>query len=209
MKDQTDVRTIYILLTRSETYFSRLIHLATKADYTHSSIGFEGPTGPFYSFARKYRYLALPAGLVEEQVTVYRRAVPCCLYELRVSEETYLRVRMKLRAMYLQRDCYHYSVLGVLACWFNLSFQRQHHYFCSQFVAETLQSCGVVAFDKDTALVRPMDFSHISGLQLVSEGVIGRLGVDRSLPCPSEVVAVLPFGHLLLRACRFCVRRRR
>ena len=92
-----DQRTVHILLTRSGTWFSRLIHFATRDSYTHASIGLDGPGGPFYSFARKYRHFALPAGLVEEQVTVYRRAVPCCLYELRVSEETYLRLRQRLR----------------------------------------------------------------------------------------------------------------
>ena len=57
-------RTIYILLTRSGTWFSRLIHFATRDDYTHASIGLDGPNGPFYSFARKYARFALPAGLV-------------------------------------------------------------------------------------------------------------------------------------------------
>ena len=46
-------RTIYILLTRSGTCFSRLIHFATQDRYTHASIGLDGPGGPFYSFARK------------------------------------------------------------------------------------------------------------------------------------------------------------
>ena len=63
-------RTIYILLTRSGTWFSRLIHFATQDRYTHASIGLDGPDGPFYSFARKYRHLALPAGLVEEQALI-------------------------------------------------------------------------------------------------------------------------------------------
>ena len=53
-------RAIHILLTRSGTWFSRLIHLATQDDYTHASIGLDGPAGPFYSFARKYEHFALP-----------------------------------------------------------------------------------------------------------------------------------------------------
>ena len=39
-------RTIYILLTRSGTWFSRLIHFATRDNYTHASIGLDGPDGP-------------------------------------------------------------------------------------------------------------------------------------------------------------------
>lgn len=169
-------RTIYILLTRSGTWFSRLIHFATHDSYTHASIGLDGPDGPFYSFARKYRRLPLPAGLVEEQSTV--SCLPCCLYELRVSEESYLRLRQKLWGMYLRRSHYHYSVLGVLACWFNLSFQRQHHYFCSQFVAGLLEDCGA-ALPKPPALVRPADLSRVKGLRTVYQG---RLEELRSCP---------------------------
>lgn len=47
----TQTKTVYILLTRSGTWFSRLIHLATDDCYTHASIGLDGPAGPFYSFA--------------------------------------------------------------------------------------------------------------------------------------------------------------
>lgn len=163
-------RTIYILLTRSGTWFSHLIHFATQDRYTHASIGLDGPSGPFYSFARKYRYLALPAGLVEEQVTVYRRAVPCCLYELKVSDETYFRLRRRLLSMYAQREEYHYSVLGVLACYFNLSLQRKNHYFCSQFVAGLLESCGAVELPKPPTLLRPADLCQLKNLRTVHQG---------------------------------------
>ena len=47
MGNTTEARTIYILLTRSGTWFSRLIHLATADSYTHASIGLDGPIGPF------------------------------------------------------------------------------------------------------------------------------------------------------------------
>ena len=154
-------RTIHILLTRSGTWFSRLIHFATQDDYTHASIGLDGPSGPFYSFARKYRYLALPAGLVEERITVYRRRVPCCLYELKVSGNTYLRLRRQLNAMYAQREEYHYSVLGAFACYFNLSLQRRNHYFCSQFVAGLLESCGAVELPKPPTLLRPAELCQL------------------------------------------------
>lgn len=165
-------RTIHILLTRSGTWFSRLIHLATQDSYTHASIGLDGPDGPFYSFARKYRYLALPAGLVEEQVTLCRQAVPCCLYELKVSERTYLRLRQKLSSMYVQREEYRYNVLGVFACYFNVSFQRRRHYFCSQFVADLLEDCGALELPKPPALLRPADFCRVKGLRPVHQGLL-------------------------------------
>ena len=165
-------RTIHILLTRSGTWFSRLIHLATQDDYTHASIGLDGPAGPFYSFGRRYRHLALPAGLVEEQVTTHRYAVPCCLYELRVSEAVYLQLRRRLSAMYAQREEYRYSVLGAFACYFHLPLRRRHHFFCSQFVADLLADCGAVDLPKPPTLLRPADFCSLRGLRPVHRGVL-------------------------------------
>lgn len=163
---------VYILLTRSGTWFSRLIHFATQDDYTHASIGLEGPEGPFYSFARKHRHFALPAGLVEEQVRGRRRPIPCCLYALTVNDQTYLQLCSRLRAMYRQRKCYHYSLLGALACFLNFPLRRRNHYFCSQFVAEVLESCHAVELPKPSALVRPGDFCFIRELQPVHRGLL-------------------------------------
>ena len=169
-------RTVYILLTRSGTWFSRLIHLATQDRYTHASIGLDGPTGPFYSFGRKYEHFALPAGLVEEQVTLRRRTVPCCLYELKVSQETYFRLRRQLNCMYARREEYSYNLLGTLACYFNLPLRRRHHYFCSQFVAGLLEDCGALELPKPPALLRPADFCQAAGLRTVHQGPLaGRL----------------------------------
>ena len=172
-------RTVYILLTRSGTWFSRLIHLATQDRYTHASIGLDGPRGPFYSFARKYEYFALPAGLVEEQVgpavRENRRDTPCCLYELTVTEETYRRLRRRLSLMYAQREEYHYSVLGTLACFFKLPLHRSRHYFCSQFVAELLQGSGAADLPKEPALLRPADLCGVAGLRPVHLGRVGTI----------------------------------
>ena len=166
-------RTVYILLTRSGTWFSRLIHLATQDRYTHASIGLDGPTGPFYSFGRKYEHFALPAGLVEEQVTLRRRTVPCCLYELKVSQETYFRLRRQLNCMYARREEYSYNLLGTLACYFNLPLRRRHHYFCSQFVASLLQESGALELSKDPGLTRPADFCRLEQLRPIHQGAIG------------------------------------
>ena len=163
-------RTVHILLTRSGTWFSRLIHLATQDRYTHASIGLDGPAGPFYSFGRKYEHLVLPAGLVEEQVTPRRRAVPCCLYELRVSEDTYLRLRRRLDAMYARREEYGYNLLGALTCYFDFPLRRQHHYFCSQFVAALLEDCGALELPKSPTLLRPADFCRVAELRPVHQG---------------------------------------
>ncbi len=169
--------TIYILLTRSGTCFSRLIHLATADRYTHVSIGLDGPLGSFYSFGRKHEHLILPAGMVEERVRWgffrSRPGTPCCLYQLEVSQEVYDRLRERLDEMYAQRELYHYNILGAFACFFHLPLPRQYHYFCSQFVASVLQESGALELPKGPDLTRPADFCQLDGLTTVHRGVIG------------------------------------
>ena len=170
-------KSVYILLTRSGTWFSRLIHLATDDSYTHASIGLDGPAGPFYSFARKYERFALPAGLVVEEVGVEtkRRQIPCCLYELSVPVPVYDCLRRQLNRMYAQRNRYHYNLLGALTCYFNYPLPRENHYFCSQFAAALLERSGAVELGKTPDLVRPADFCQIDRFRPVYQGELGNL----------------------------------
>ena len=196
-------RYVYILITKSSTYFSRLIHIATAAPYTHASIGLDGPQGYFYSFARKYTRLCLPAGLVREAICAGSPGnLPYRMYRLRVSEGTYRRIRDRLESMYHQRSRYSYNLLGAFSSYFNYPLKRRSSYFCSQFVAELLECCGALEFDKNIALVQPVDFCRMEQLSLVSEGVTGGLSSGRALPAPSEVAAILPFGRAMVRVYR-------
>lgn len=171
--------TVYILLTRSGTWFSRLIHLATADDFTHASIGLEGPAGPFYSFARKNPATALPAGLVEERAGrgFFRRhpSIPCALYALEVDTATYAALERKVKGMYERREEYHYNLLGALSCFFRLPIERRGHYFCSEFVAEVLVESGAAQLGRDPCLTRPMDLCRLTNLRPVHRGLVGEL----------------------------------
>ena len=149
---------------------SRLIHFATGDMYTHVSIGLDGPQGAFYSFGRKYRYLALPGGLVMESAVARLGTTPCCLCKLSISDAMYLQLRQQICSMYTQRKEYHYNLLGLFACFFNLSVSRSRHYFCSQFVATILEGCGAIRLPKPAGLFHPADFCQIGELQIVYQG---------------------------------------
>ena len=172
-------KSVYILLTRSGTWFSRLIHLATDDCYTHASIGLDGPNGPFYSFARKYARFALPAGLVMEEIRLEvqtkRQQIPCCLYALSVPLPVYERLRRQIDRMYAPKDRYHYTLLGAVACYFNHPMPRENHYFCSQFAASLLERSGAVELGKAPELVRPADFCQMERFRPVYQGELGNL----------------------------------
>jgi len=142
--------------------------------YTHIALGLDGPTGPFFSFSRKYPKFPLPGGFVREQPgagAFLRYAdMPCCLLQLRITEKEKDLIRQKLKNMEQDSCHYRYSILGVIGCFFHIPVRRSGYFFCSQFVANLLQSVGAASFQNPTSLVRPDDFLGLAGATVVYQG---------------------------------------
>ena len=170
-KKEQETRELYILLLRTTSLLSRVIHIATREPYTHVSIGFSGDCTQFYSFARRYTNLPLPAGFVHESIESGMMAkcknAPCALYRLEVPEKSYRAIRRKFKRMLPIRKRFQYSVLGTFLCFFGIAYKRRNKYFCSQFVAETLNEVGI------------MDFLKLPEMELCYEGTLGGLAEKR------------------------------
>lgn len=177
MAAPTHEKTIYLLLTRTTTSISRLIHFATNAEYTHSSLSIDGPAGPFYSFGRKHPNLLFPAGFVKEQISKGYYGIhpqtPCVLYALKVSAEAYGALKAELYKVSVDENKYHYNILGLLGCLLSVDISREHYCFCSEFVARMLQQSGAADLKKPSSLVQPKDFRVLKQANLVYCGEIG------------------------------------
>ncbi|MDO4317331.1 MAG: hypothetical protein Q4C48_03885 [Lachnospiraceae bacterium] len=169
---------IYVLLIRSNTMFSRMIHMVTGAQYTHAAISLDPNCSRVYSFSRKYTYIPLPAGFVSESVhrgLMHKcRNAPFALYRAQISEEQYRRLEQRFERM-LAVGKFHYSLTGPFLCFFGIQRKKSYHYFCSQFVAEILQELGVISAKKPASLYQPVDFAFLSELELCCKGNLGEL----------------------------------
>lgn len=58
-KTKAGTREIDILLIRTQSLLSRVMHIAARGEYTHVSIGMESGCTQFYSFAGRYPNLPL------------------------------------------------------------------------------------------------------------------------------------------------------
>lgn len=173
------MKSIYILLTRSNTCISKAIKLATNDTYTHVSISFHKNLQPMYSFARKYSLSPLPAGLRMESFTegFYRKCndIPCALYELEVEDEVYEAAKNAVETMYAESSVYRYNILGLILCRLNIPFHRERHYFCSEFVSEILKEHHAVNLPKDPSLMRPNDYLDMPLFSCIFEGYLRNL----------------------------------
>ena len=146
------MKSIYLLLTKSDTYVSKTIGLATSDKYTHISISFEETLEPLYSFARKYKRTPLPAGIRHEALYsgFYEKCnhIPCALYELKVNEETYEKARSHVDDMMENADCYRYNVL---------------------------EKSNAIELPKHPSLMRPADYTNIDGINCLFDGKLHEL----------------------------------
>ena len=70
-----------------------------------------------------------------------------------------LFLKKKIEEMEEMKENLHYSRIGVLLCLFHIPCKMQNQYFCSQFVAETLELADSVFLSKNAALYLPNQLS--------------------------------------------------
>ena len=173
------MKSIYILLTKTNTILSKAIHAAPGNQYTHSALSLDDSFTRLYSFGRKYKYSYLPAGFVQESVNTGLLGdsddVECAVYELKISNRKYKKLCKILDEMEAEVELYQYNILGLILCLFGVENQRRHHFFCSQFVYYALTESGAVAKNAEPSLVHPMDLRNLPEVKEVFKGQIGQL----------------------------------
>lgn len=175
------MRDIYILLTKSDTFFSKAIYKITRAEYTHASISLDRELTKLYSFGRKYRYSMLPAGFVHEDINRgvmgSSDTMKCALYRIRISEKSYRRLENRIRHMEANRESYRYNIMGIPLCMFGIARERKNHFFCSQFVSGVLVKSGAVERGVLGApsLTHPSDLQRLPKASRVFEGTMAEL----------------------------------
>ncbi|MBQ8043587.1 MAG: hypothetical protein IJ272_05500 [Clostridia bacterium] len=166
--DKQQKKYIYILLTRTSTILSRIVHLITADDYTHVSIAFNENLHPLYSSSRKNGRTLFPAGPCTEKLNKgfwkSHRHVPCAVYKLEVTEEVYKNAQIEIEKILNRADEYHFNIIGLILCRMNIPYNRKRNYFCSQFVSEILGKSKAIKLPKQPCLMRPSDYMKLPEL---------------------------------------------
>lgn len=101
---------VYILLTRTDTLFARLLHGMGGNRYTHASLALDRDLGRMYSFARRYEPFMLPGGFIRENIHagVFGRCggADSLLLELPVSRATYEAIERQMTVMASAGSCW-------------------------------------------------------------------------------------------------------
>lgn len=192
-------RYCHILLTNTDTAFSRVLRAATGYSYTHASLSLGDPRR-LYSFARLQEDFPLPAGFVHETpgrgVMGRYPGAPCALYEVEAEEPAFLRARQIISEIEQQAPLYKYNILGLPLIRLGIPLNRPYRMVCSQFVAYILESSGILALPKPSSLFTPMDFTALPGLKLVFQGKLGELASAQAQPLLPPTPSIGPWRPL-------------
>lgn len=169
-----DEKKVYILLTHTGSFLSKLIKRYTKEPYSHVSIAFDMNLNEVYSFGRKRPRNPLIAGFIVEDIrngtfsmfteTTYG------LYSLNVDDLQYKKLKNTMLEFEKIKQRSSYNLLGLLGVYIGYPIDRTYAYFCSQFVAAAFEKSGIEVFDKPIGLVTPKDFRTCSSLKLIKTG---------------------------------------
>lgn len=173
------MKSVYIVMTATGTWFSKCIGLYTRARYNHASICLDSGINEFYSFGRKITWFPLIGGFViEHKDTGLFKAfgnTMCAIYRLDVDDNQFDELKKFVQVFIKNRKMYGYNILGLIGIMLNIPMGRKNKFFCTQFVATMLQMSNIYDFKKDPSLVTPQDLYEIKELIPVYEGRLSDL----------------------------------
>ncbi|HAQ41382.1 MAG TPA: hypothetical protein DCM73_11510 [Clostridiales bacterium] len=165
------MKEIKIVLTQTNTVFSRALKAVSKKPYNHISISFEDDCKTMFSFGRKITWFPLIGGFVKENpdggVFKMYPDTKCKIYKLEVTDSDYNIITRRLEKFLTEPNSFRYSILNIFLIYFNIPLQRNYYYVCSSFVTYLLW--GIIPFNKEISLVIPDDYNNLE-LEEVYEG---------------------------------------
>ncbi|WP_191090618.1 hypothetical protein [Niallia endozanthoxylica] len=164
-------RKVYLVLTDTGTFFTRMIKFYTKQPFNHASLSFDPHLSELYSFGRKRPRNPFSGGFVRESIHkgLLKRA-KCAIYCCTITESQYLKMNQFIRLIESQKDLYRYNLLGLFAIALNKEINREYRFFCSQFVSTVLKEAHVIELPKHPSHVTPHDLQQIPLFHLVYQG---------------------------------------
>ena len=164
------MRYLYVMVSRTDTGFARLIRRFTGCYYNHAASSFDCDLRQLYSFARRAYDLPLSACLTRESPLMYTRGqgdAQIVLYRLPVPDERFIAARRTVQMM-LRDGGYIYNVWSVFTYPLTRGLPAYKAQTCSEFTAGILAAyCGENRrLDGDPEYLRRHSLFQIAGCSL-------------------------------------------
>lgn len=165
---------VFVLLTYTGSAMTKLIHMATHKDYSHSSISFDSSLTGMFSFGRKKNNLlgftkeSMSEGFFKEN----NEQVTYALYVTYATDMELMMMKNKLLQIYSKnkQSELKYNYAGLFRYLLNKPKEYKDALFCSEFVSVVLND-GVKVFGVP-GRVAPHDFQDNMYFHFVENGIL-------------------------------------
>lgn len=168
--ETADKKEIYIVLTRTGTWVSKLIRIFTGAEFNHASISLSKDLKRMYSFGRRHPYNPIWAGLIREcpNEGTFKRfpETTAAVLKVDVCSETYNNIAAHIERMMSEQNKYHFNYLGLGYAALKRPRKKKYCYYCSEFVSEVLTVNNVEGAEKLPEVVHPINFLDLQYEQI-------------------------------------------
>lgn len=168
------MKDVYIVLTHTGTVLSQIIKKYTKDEFSHVSIALDLELKEMYSFGRLNAYNPFWGGFVHEYIDkgTFKRfnRTKTKIYSLVVTDGQYEKIRNSIQKIEREKEKYTFNILGLFAVGFRKRIQKEHSFYCAEFVKYILDQAKMNTNLPET--VKPEDFKKIDGLQKLYEGLL-------------------------------------
>lgn len=172
--DKNENSKIYIILSYSGTFLSRIIKAYTRGEFSHVSIALDRNLERMYSFGRKNPYNPLYAGFVREGIDfgTFKRFKNTLveIYSLELTNEEYDIIENIIKKMEESQNIYTFNIVGLFANAFNIKYKVKGSFYCAEFLKFLLDEAHL-SFGLPE-LVKPMDFRKPDLMNLEYRGLL-------------------------------------
>lgn len=175
-QDQTEYY-LYVVLTDTQSFWSRLIKAVTRDPYNHVSLAFGEDLELMYSYGL-FNGDGRIGGFVQETPEMMR-GYPYSMYRVRVDRSCYRNAAAAVLRHHRGLQESRYYIRGLINAWWRREVFAPAPCptirICSQFIAEIVGNAGRALFgDRPHTTIRPSDFVYASGMVHVRDGIIGQ-----------------------------------
>lgn len=154
---------IYIVLTYTGTFISKIIRIFTRAEYCHVSLSLDKKLNKMYSFGRLNPYNPFVGGFVHEGIDkgTFKRfkRTKAEIYSIEVTNKQYNKIKQQIKKMEENKNEYKFNRLGLFLAGINYKYTRDKAFYCSEFVKYLIEHAEIDMNLKE--VMKPIDFKQI------------------------------------------------
>lgn len=163
---------IYIVLTYTGTFMSKIIKIFTRSKYCHVSISLDKKLTKMYSFGRLKPYNPFIGGFVHEGINhgTFKRfkRTKAEIYEINVTNIQYDKIKNLIKDFDNNKEEYKFNRLGMFLAGINYKYTRDKAFYCSEFVKYLIEKAEIDMNLKE--VMKPIDFKYIIDSDFLYKG---------------------------------------